>query len=379
MTKILYLITDLNIGGTEKVVFETACSIDRNRYQPFVVGLKKWGEYAQRLRERDVPTQSLDLYGSALLFPFKLISSLWRLVAFIRKEKIGLIHSFLFQANLLGKLLGLLCRVPVITSIRVMEVRKRWHLTLERLTRGLSKAVVVNSRALADFVERETSVPASRIAVIYNGIDTGACPAPDRRLLAPEGSGTSDGIIAVTAARLHEQKGVRYLLEAARRLDGKAGEAAPGIHFFVIGDGPERAFLEGTARSLGVAGKMTFCGWRKDVLALISSADIFVLPALWEGTPNAVLEAMACGRAVVATRVGGVPELIEDGDSGILVPPRDPGALADALLLLAQNPVLRKKLGENGRRRAQKLFSLAAMVENFEELYRRILRGRDTQ
>jgi glycosyltransferase involved in cell wall biosynthesis len=168
-------------------------------------------------------------------------------------------------------------------------------------------------------------------------------------------------------ARLDPQKGLGDLLEAAARV--------PDASFVVAGDGPDRERLGETARSLGLHDRVCFLGHRDDVPDLLRSCDVFVLPSLYEGFPLSVLEAMAAGKPVIATAVGGTPEAVSDGETGFLVPPGDPSALAAAIRAVLSDPVLARRLGSAGRERACRTFSAAEMVRHVVRLYEDILKA----
>jgi glycosyltransferase involved in cell wall biosynthesis len=165
----------------------------------------------------------------------------------------------------------------------------------------------------------------------------------------------------LTPARLHQQKGHAYLLTAAALV--------PDATFVLAGDGPLRAELEQRARELGVAGRCLFLGERADVPDLLAAADLFLLPSLWEGLPLSVLEAMAAGRPVVATAIGGTDEAVTDGVTGLLVPPRDPAAIAAAIARLRDDPGLAERLAAAGRARVEREFSSRATAERVMRIY----------
>jgi glycosyltransferase involved in cell wall biosynthesis len=170
-------------------------------------------------------------------------------------------------------------------------------------------------------------------------------------------------------ARLHRQKGLGDLLAAVAWVR----ERVPDVRLLLIGEGELRDELEAQARALGLSGAVIFAGIRTDVAEIVAALDIFVLPSLWEGTSNAVLEAMAAGLPIVATAVGGTPEVVVDGVTGLLVPPRDPSALAGALVTLLQDADLRHRMGRAGRERVKQYFSLERMVRRTEALYEELL------
>lgn len=172
-----------------------------------------------------------------------------------------------------------------------------------------------------------------------------------------------------TVGRFVPPKGHTYLLDAIVRLQSQF----PDVKTLVVGDGALLRPMEEKAQALGLSDAVVFTGIRRDVPEILALLDVFVLPSLWEGLPIALLEAMAAGLPVVATRVGGVPEVVEDGVTGLLVPPRDPDALAEAITRLLRDPDLRCKMGQAGRERVESEFSVEKMVRKTETLYEEVL------
>jgi len=208
--------------------------------------------------------------------------------------------------------------------------------------------------------------------VIRNGVDVERfAPRPPDEALRSSLGLPSRAPLVVAVSRLNPMKGIDDLLKAAALLEGRFDEA----RFVIVGDGASRRDLEEQARLLGLAGRVLFTGTRLDVAAILSQAAISVAPSLSEGLSNVVLESMAAGVPVVATRVGGTPELLEDGVTGLLVPPCDAPALAVAIGRLLEDEPLARRLGEAARARAVDRFSMQHMVRQTEELYRALLRG----
>lgn len=367
---ILYIITDLNIGGTEKMLFETVKGLNKDRFSPYVVGLKKWGMYADNIKQEKIPVIALDMFKFGKLFaPVMLIKSIIKIISIIKKENVKILHTFLFQANMVGRIASIFTKVPaVISSVRVMEKQKNWQLYFDKLTSGMCDRLIVNSDALKKFLTEKGVYSEDKISVIYNGIDTEAVPKVNRQLKLKELGCDSGDILIGTAGRLHEQKGVRYLIEAAGIIYGSL-KSNKAIKFIIIGDGPQMNDLRNKAEKSGLKEKVIFTGWRTDALEIISVLDIFVLPSLWEGTPNAVLEAMLCAKPVIMTSVGAADELITDGKDGILVPPRDSARIAREINGLLDDKQRAIKMGENSREKVKRLFDIKEMVRKTEAFY----------
>jgi glycosyltransferase involved in cell wall biosynthesis len=226
--------------------------------------------------------------------------------------------------------------------------------------------IIANAEAVRRFLIESIGLPAGKIRVIRNGLDLGEFDAAAAREPSAPTPETSGAPVIGTVGRLEPQKGTCYLLDAFARLPPETGPA----ELWVIGGGPDLEPLRSQAQALGVAARVRFLGPRPDVPALLGRLDLFVLPSLWEGLPNAALEAMAARRAVVATNVDGTPEAVADGVTGLLVPPADADALARAIAILLRDPERRGTLAEAGRRRVEREFGMDRMVAETQQVYR---------
>lgn len=261
-------------------------------------------------------------------------------------------------------LAAILARRPaVIATVQLfmaVEMTRAMRLQ-ERLIGMAVDRIVVVSRHTGRRLHETLGWPLSKMEVIRNGVDAGALRRPSDPALRRALTGDGDAPLVLVSARLDVQKGHRYLLAAATQV--------PGAVFAVAGEGPERADLEALAGELGVADRVRFLGRRDDVPELLAVCDLLVLPSLYEGLPVSVLEAMAAGRAVVATAIGGSDEAVVDGESGLLVRPADPDALAAAIRRLLHDRALRERLATAGRARVERDFSAAAMVARITDVY----------
>jgi glycosyltransferase involved in cell wall biosynthesis len=280
-----------------------------------------------------------------------------------------------YKANLLGRVAARRLGIPAVAvargwtgeswRVRCYEALDRWHL------RWMDHVVGV-SDAQAAKVAR-AGVAAERLSVIHNAIDGGRFDgdraAARRRLNALFAS--PPRLLVGAAGRLSPEKGFTILVEAA----AVVGRKEPAAAFVIVGDGPLRAALENEARRRGLDGKVVFTGYRRDLDALMPGFDLFTLPSFTEGLPNVVLEACAASVPVVATAVGGTPEIVEDGVNGLLVPPGDGLALAGALLRLLGDGQLRVDLAERGRARVEDRFTFAAQAEAYRRLLASLVRS----
>jgi sugar transferase (PEP-CTERM/EpsH1 system associated) len=363
--RVLHLITELNIGGAEKVLSHLLSRLDRDRFAPAVACLYGGdGPVADEIRSLGIPVTDLGMTAK------------WRLDAFVRlyrllhRQRPTILHTWMFHANVPGRVLGRLAGVPiVISSERTMGQEggvRRW---LNRITGPLPDRVACVSESVAEFAAQTIGIPPAKLAVIPNGIPLEDFQPGDRSSARVDLGIPLRVIVAGTVGRLQPVKGTSYLLEAWSRL----ASDYPDAILLLVGGGPQQAALEKKGRRLGISERVRFLGNRADVPDLLRGMDVFVLPSLWEGMPNAALEAMAVGLPVVATAVGGTSEVVVDGVTGLLVPPSDPDALAQSIARLLCDPDLRYKMGQAGRERVVNHFSVERTVEQTARLYEQLL------
>ncbi len=279
-------------------------------------------------------------------------------------------QSFLFHANLASRLAAPWAGRPwVVGGLRVAERRQRWHLALDRWTSRLAAGSVCVSQGVLRFSRDAVGIDPARLTVIPNGIDPTPYDAAEPVSRAAIGV-PDDAHLALCVGRLDPQKGLPDLLDAAERVIARR----PDWHLALAGDGPDRDWLLGQLAGRPALGdRVRWLGPRDDVPGLLRSADVLVHPSLWEGMPNAVLEAMAARRPVVGTAVEGTEDLVVPGQTGWLVPPRDPAALAQALDEAADDPERCRRYGEAARLRVEHEFSIDATVAAYERLWAALL------
>jgi glycosyltransferase involved in cell wall biosynthesis len=368
--KLLTMLTSFQVGGTERQVANVALGLDATGFELHLACLRNIGELKQELEVLPIPRPVFDI-GS--LYSFRTFSEAIRLARYIRKHAIQVVHTYGLYPNIFAVPVARLSGAQiVIASIRDCgDILKPWQRWLQRLTCRLADCVLVNAEAIREVLIRQGYRP-SQIVVIRNGIAQPKtmrheinCSVREELGLAPSAP------LIMMFSRLNHMKGVEYFLDAASMVALRFPEA----HFLIVGDGAIKDELQHRAAYLGLTGKIAFTGFRTDVPRLLSEVSLSVLPSLSEGLSNTLLESMAAGVPVVATRVGGNPEIIEDGLSGLLVPPRDSAMLADAMLTILKNPVLASKLGKEGKRRVTDVFSMERSVRAIECLYQRLARA----
>ncbi len=303
-TTILYLITATNAGGTEKALWELVRRLDAGRFKAHVCSLKKPGIFGPRLASAAVGFYTLALpEAGGLRAALNFLPACVRLAGLVRRVKPDIIHSFLFRANICGRLAGRVLGVPIIiSSLRVTEAEILPHL-VDRMTAGMVDAYTAVSEAVRQEAISRAGIAPEKIITIPNGIE---CPDLLHEPAAAEHSGS---FTIALPGRFHRQKGHAVLLHALKRM---AGQEPPAQAFF-WGEGPDAAALEKMAFDLGIADRVRFMGVVDNPIEAMAGMDAIVLPSLWEGMPNAVLEAMAAGKPVVASRIAGMDELVQDG------------------------------------------------------------------
>jgi glycosyltransferase involved in cell wall biosynthesis len=368
--RLLHVVTSSDFGGTETAVRELALRLNRAEFAVRVCSLRPGGRVAAEIAAGGVPVVSLDMAEQPRL-P-ELLRGVRRLARLIDEAEIELVHSFLYRANVVARLGARLSRrrPPVISSQRSLgPTGARFSAIASRWTRRLCHRVVAVSQAVRREVVRHEGLEPAQVAVIPNGVDAGRFESCRRGGRTDALGLTGAAVVVGGVGRLAPEKGFADLLRAL----ALTRRTTAAIALVLVGDGPERAALRTLADHLGLADAVHFLGTRGDLREVYGGLDILALPSLEEGSPNVLLEAMAAGLPVVATSVGGVPEIVQDGRTGILVPPAAPGALAQALSSLAADGAGRRRLGAEGQRRVRAEFDIGVTVARHAALYREVL------
>ncbi len=361
---ILHLIETTELGGAEKVLVNLAWGLEKRDFYS-IVCLREEGSLQRELMERGVETYILKEGG---FFDLRFLMNLLGLV--IRK-RVSIIHAHEFLMNVYGTVLGVLSARPVVTTLhgKFYYIEKWRRRTALRLVSRFSQLVCV-SEDLRFFVSKSLQIPSHRIKTIHNGVDL------DTSLRNKVGSnikselGIEDGCKVIgTIASLYPIKGHRYLLYAIPNII----QRYPKVIFLFIGKGEEEEKLRNEAANIGVSSSVRFLGFRSDVLELLNSMNVFVLPSLSECLPLSVLEAMASCVPAVVTDVGGVREIIEDGETGYVVPSRDPTVLAEKILALLENEKKATSMGLKAREVIRNRFSLKKMMDEYTALYNSLI------
>ena len=363
------VITGLGRGGAETQLVALSEHLESRGWAIEVVSLLPVTLFTEERFVAELQRRGIPVWSPAITKKASMVRGLWRLLRHLRARRPQVICTFMFHANILGAILGRLARVPVIvSSIRNERFGPWWRERLEAVTERLCDVTVVNSATVAASLLSRRIVSKDRCRIIPNGVDVarfspGASPMKES---TRRGLGVSpETFLWLTTGSLEPQKDHEDLLRAAARLR----ERHPCLRMAVVGDGPLRESLVRLSRDLSLGDVVSWLGLRHDVPALLVASDGFVLSSRWEGSPNALLEALACAVPVVATNVGGVRDLVQDGISGFLVAPGDVDALAAAMEHLMSLPFgERRRLGRRGRESVQRRHDSAAVAEQWRHL-----------
>lgn len=358
-------------AGTQRFLVELVKRIDRDSFRPVILSLKPTGELLAELSRLDVPV--LEFGTGPGVFSARTARGFIRAVSYLRRERIDILSCLLGITTLFGPFAGRLAGVPVVVNnqrnLSYWIEGRLEEVVYGYVNRRLVDAVLVNSAAAERELIERFAVPKDRIISIGVGVDADLfARAEVPRDLRTE-LGLGDGPVVGMVAKLSPVKGHEFFLEAAAEIC----RSHPGVSFLVVGDGPRRRELEAMADRLGLREAVRFLGARDDVPSLLKLMDVFVLSSLSESSPNAVLEAMAAGVPVVSTRVGGLPELVQDGSTGRLVEPQDAGALADAIVAFLDDPVRARLAGNLARQIAREQFDIERVVRKVEETFAHLL------
>ena len=365
--KVMHIGGSLRYGGAEKSLVGLVNNLDKKCFNVAVCYLFGYGPLEEELDTNGVEVIKLHLTKANLLL------SLYHLFRIMRIYQPDIVHTHLFSPGVLGRVVAKLAGVPVIIAHEcgLTLWKKKWHIMYERWAiRFTDLRIAVSEAVRQNRITREKTA-SEKIVTIPNGVDT-ACFASSRwekgNSRAELGL-SRDSFCIGTVARLTKAKGLKYLLLAMKRVN----ESIPDVTLLIVGDGPLREELEEYSRELGIDDAVIFTGYRNDVPRMLAAMDVFVLASVWEGMPVSLLEAMAMQKPVVATRVGGIPEVIQDRVDGILIPPTDANELAKAIINIFKDREFSDNLALNARKRIVEHFSIESKAKRIGSLYQELI------
>ena len=381
--RILFVIGTLDLGGAELHLKLIAPRLKRLGWKPAIYCLGRRGAQADEIQAAGVdvigpPLPMAPIWRFILFRPVRLAASALGLLSQLMGRRPQIVHFFLPASYVVGAPMALLARTPTrVMSRRSLNLyQRKWPLVarLERWLHQRMSAILGNSgRVVRELIEVEGCSP-DRVGLIYNGIDATAFTGqPDKADLRDQLGIDPESFVAIIVANLIPYKGHADLFDALSRIRDRLPQ-----HWTLLCVGRDdgiRGDLQDIANATGISDQVRFLGERRDVPRLLAAADIGVLCSHQEGFSNAILECMAAALPMVVTDVGGNGEAVLDGETGFVVPPRDPDALGKAILKLASEPALRAEQGKKARARVEAQFSIQACVSNYDRLYTALLAG----
>jgi glycosyltransferase involved in cell wall biosynthesis len=345
---------------------------DRLRYQMIFATLNPMADW---LREYML-SQGVECFSCDCRQRFEYPLGLLKLANYLRRENVDILHTHLFEPSVIGLLAGTLARTKLRVETRHYSdyhtrINKRWHVRLDQLCTRLSHGVIAVSQHTADHMIAEEQAPPEKLHMVLNGIDFARVRLSDafERSKVRQEFVDDETPLLLIAARLHPEKGYEYLFQAMTKLKQRFNGK---IKLLVAGAGPLLPHYQEMVRSLGCDDVVTFLGFRKDLPELMAAADLFVLPSVAEAFGLVLAEALYLGTPVVSTQVGGIPEIVEDGMDGVLVPPANEQALADSIADLLNDSARRKQMAGVGRDKVVAKFRFEEMVRSYEAIYRQL-------
>lgn len=360
LIKVMQIVLSLECGGLEKLVIDLATKLNNNGFNTSICCLDALGELANEASKKRIEVFVIKRRaGKDILLPFKL-------AYLMRSKKVDVVHTHNMAPLLYGTLAARLVGVPVVLNTRHGREKK----SSSPFIWNMNDAVVAISEDAKREMLKWNRIDTKKTKVIHNGIDIYkyACLQDGSELRKMLNINTSTFVVG-TVARLSPEKDQFTLIDAFLRVVNKIDDAK----LVFVGDGILKDNLKSHAEKLGIPNKVMFLDFRDDVFNILPIFDVFVLSSLTEGISLTLLEAMAAALPIVATNVGGNPEVVIDGETGFFVPPKDPEKMAEAIMKILQNPELAKKMGEVGRKRVEEEFSLDRMIKEYEELYEECL------
>ncbi|MBI4855346.1 MAG: glycosyltransferase [Acetobacterium woodii] len=362
--KVLLLLYSLEPGGAEKVVLSIAKHIDRNRFSPVVCAFKN-GRLHPDFAKLKIPIYVLNKKSGID------ISLFWKLRRVLKTENIKIIHSHNFSPNFWGRFIGYIVGIPIlITTEHTLATSKtRLQKTIDHILSKITTKIIAVSNSVCDSHIREEDILPEKFVTIYNGIEPWNDHEEEinkfRSQFLKEFGIVDDSCIITTIGRLEPPKGYENLLKAIPLIH----RIIPEPLFLIVGDGYLKTKIETLTRNLGIRERVVFTGFRSDIRKILGISNLCVIPSLREGFSITLLEAMSTGKPVVATDVGGNSEAISNGETGIIVPPDDPAALANGIIAVLNDKHMAEKMGLKARERFERLFTIQKMIDETEKLF----------
>jgi len=371
--KILYVIANLSYGGGEKVFAQLIRGLNREQYEVWVACLPE-GKFIEEIQDTKTHLEPIDL--SNRYNP----KTTLRLSNMIKKNDIQIVHTQGSRGNFFGRFAAHFAKVPIIISSLALlitrdshsdvnKLKRKVYIQFDKFTSTYVDCFLVLSEFHREALISDYKIEPCRITKVYNGIELDEFESGNGYPIMEEFNVSSSNPLIGIIGRLVFEKGLPFLLQAIP----KVTEIFPDARFLIVGDGPLRTELEDLVSRLNIYENCIFTGFRRDIPDILSAIDMLVMSSLYEGMPMVILEAMAASRPIIATNVGGIPELVKDGETGILVLPKDVDALAESIIHLLKSKEKAKQMGLAGRKRVEEHFDVNVMVRKTEEVYQELI------
>jgi len=367
---ILHVISKLSVGGVENQLLMILKKYDKQKLYPLVCSLSDKGEIGKEIEDSGIEVIPLNKLKHR--FDWTIVKEIYQL---IKKRDIKIVRTHQYHANLYGRLAAWLAKVPcIVASVHnVYTIDRKFHRRIiNKFLSGFTDKVVAVSEVVKGNILQYDGLSEDEIMVIYNGIDMDIFSNINGNVIKAEYDIPSESPVIGTVGRLTLQKGHKYLILAVCKLIKKF----PQIALLIVGDGSMGEDLKTYVKTLGIDDNIIFTGVRRDIPELLAAMDIFVFPSLWEGLPNALIEAMAAGKAIIATDIPPVREIINTEKIGILVPARDSKAMASSIELLLYDKALAETFGKLAQERAFSHFNINTTVNKYTTLFENIIGGK---
>lgn len=375
---VLHIHTRAVIGGSGTNTLLSMQGLDSTRFEP-ILACGKEGPLIDAVKIKGLRVITIRNMVNRINL-LKDFLSLLELIYWMKREKIDIVHTHNSKAGILGRFSGWLCGIPIVVHTmhscvfkypNISRLERNCYLLIEKFTALFTDRVIFISEVLKkEFLQAKVVSP-QKVTVIYSGIEIEKFKIPvETDKIKKELGINSEDLIVGTVGRLEEGKGQEFILQAA----AKIVKDRPCVKFIFVGDGLLRNKLMTQAKSLGIQDNVIFTGLRQDIPRFLAILDIFIFASLYEGMGRVVLEAEAAGKPVVATRVGGIPDIVKEDETAILVPSGDANSLFEAIERLIKDKLLRQKMGEAARRFIDYRFSSQKMVKEIIELYEELIK-----
>lgn len=359
---IAIMTTDSHIGGTEKTVCTLLQHLDRSRHRIYCIVLKEGGELLPYYEKYSDGLLALNMRSLVDVVKIKSILS------FLKENNIFVVHSFLFHANIMARLCKMMMpQLVCVNSHRTMEMDQRWHLFVDRWTKAFVDYEISNAESVRTFYHKHTGIGAASTRVIYNGVESCGDLSQQREMSPKDGDDVP--IVFGVVGSFTKAKGHHMLLEAFARLAQTHGH----VYLRCIGDGPLRESCCRFVARQGLTDRVAFIGKTDDVAREYGSIDCLVISSVWEGVPNVALEALSCAIPVIATKVGGIPEIANIAGGVHIVPSKDIAAMHRQMQLFCEKKEYYDSVAREASHIVRSQFSVERMIGEYEDFYKNIM------